>query len=378
MNVLEIIKSLLVLLLVSTLDLVGQTDTTYHYEGDGNIEWNDFNGQVIDGLDYKGTMFSGVWGRFMRTDSFNVPILTEHYETFFNKLRSWELESNMDSIGLVFYQTIMLSEQLRAHRLNRQLPIALSNSTPNLSKGIKDSILLQEYINNERREHRIKTLYQNFGGDTLLFWKDSLEQVLDTTRNPNHFEYEKGQSILAFQKNFDRVVVNSNINEWVSSILMVRFKFGGYYKKWFFNTNISLGYTEAEEEFNHEKFNFYKGTNLFYFDFGFEATFDAFKSNKWVVAPSFNIQTQNLSSSNASYTEEGPFGGGIDLGLSIQHNLWYKPTTIYAGNEFFVSFNLGYSIMSSLIPDYNAQGFFIGGGIGRRLFDVNLTKYEYR
>jgi len=106
MNVLEIIKSLLVLLLVSTLDLVGQTDTTYHYEGDGNIEWNDFNGQVIDGLDYKGTMFSGVWGRFMRTDSFNVPILTEHYETFFNKLRSWELESNMDSIGLVFYQTI--------------------------------------------------------------------------------------------------------------------------------------------------------------------------------------------------------------------------------------------------------------------------------
>lgn len=372
------IKILLVLLLVTTFDLVGQTDTTYHYEGDGKIEWNDFNGQVIDGLDHKGEMFSGVWGRFMRTDSFNVTILTEHYETFFNKLRSWELESNMDSIGLVFYQTIMLSEQIRAHRLNRQLPIALSNSTPDLSKGIKDSILLQEYINNERREHRIKTLYQNFGGDTLMFWKDSLEQVLDTTPNPNYFEYEKGQSILAFQKRIDRVVVNSNINEWVSSVLMVRFKLGGYYKKWFFNTNISLGSTKAEKEFNHENFNFYKGANLLYFDFGFEVTFDTFKSNKWVVAPSCNIQTQNLSLSNASYTESGPFGGGIDLGLAVQYNLWHKPTTIYAGNEFFVSFNLGYSIMSSLIPDYNAQGFFIGGGIGRRLFDVNLTKYEYR
>ena len=372
-------KHLLLFTLFISFHAIAQHDSTYHYEEHGPLEWTDFTAPPIDGLDHNGTMFSGVYSAFFAPDSFDQKISTKHYMAYFNRVRSWQVKDEQDSSSLAFYQVLYMCEIIHARQLNNIVPYTLSNSKRTQRDSLQKDLEQQFYVENEKREHRFSSEVRNFGNERIWFWKDSLQQILDTLKNPNYYEYQKNQPVIFHQYGFTGGSNFSGFSDYIPEIYLFHMRFGGNYKKAAMGLDINFGGTTIKNDYSDPKFSFSSAGNLTYAEMKLFYGYDLVYLPKWVISPKLAAGYAALTYLEPEAVAiDGPIAFTGSLSLDIQYNFHTKPISIFAGRDYYISLSSQYNFYQNLLPNQTGQGLSINLSIGYRLFDLNLTRYEYR
>lgn len=156
------LKYLFILILLSTqLCLSAQetlSDDTLHWSESRPLSWDDFKGEVIEGVGLGGEIFCMNMANFNRPSAFHK--IRFEVVALFDRQISWANEEMRTDQGLLYFQTIFNIYEVHARELRKDLAESKFGLDPNPLFQEKfnrsNSKLMQEY-NAFRRETKMGT-----------------------------------------------------------------------------------------------------------------------------------------------------------------------------------------------------------------------------